>query len=199
MRPLTEHQERFCRLFALPGEDGGGPMNAADAYRRAYPRTRTPWSSASKLLRDERVLRRLAELRKQADAVRLEELEGSGIASRVQRLLRKNRDWQRLRDLVEARARQISDVPGHETGLLTAVPRQIGGERVEVYQLDKEVLDALIALEESVAKEVGRAGPGHGSVAQVIILPSNGRDVAPDLDGRKLVVDVLSDRKEAAL
>jgi len=177
---LSEEEEAFCRAFVFPEPDGSS-TSLTDAYLSAFGGNdrRSAARRAGWLKRKIRIGERICALRLEAERVLGEHLRHAGIAQRAWRLLRKNRDWQRLSDLLAARASEASEVPGHDTGLLVGSPKVIGGEKVIVYRFDKAVLDALIDLEESAARELRRLSgkdeiePG-GQV--MIFLHENGRD-----------------------
>lgn len=73
------------------------------------------------------------------------------IADKRQRLIRLNRDWQKLQSVVESRAKAVVEsgirVPGADTGLLI----QVG----KVWKVDRELLDSVRELEEAAAVEMG--------------------------------------------
>lgn len=185
--PLTLKQEAFCRILAMP-DDQGNSVPATIAYLRAFGSNseRSAKQGSQRLLKNDLVSARLEILRADAQRLLKERLPTAGIVSKAKRLMRKNKHWELLCELIEVRAKQFSKEPGADTGLLVATPKQIGGETVEVYQLDKEALDALNELEKSAARELEQLQEGNAvnlTVGQVIVvLPDNGRDRPADVN-----------------
>lgn len=182
MAALTPNQEAFCRLVALPQGEDGVPVTPSEAFRRAYRNGRG--ASVQRLLKDQKVRERISALRAEADRVLVELLAGAALASKARRILRKSRHWERLCELIEARAAEPCPAPGYATGLLGRDVKQVAGQPVETYRLDKATLDALIALEESAARELGQlvdrrdltsGGMPVGPSEVVIYLPQNER------------------------
>jgi len=68
--------------------------------------------------------------------------------------------WQRLHDIIAARAEEYANVPGGSTGLLVRRVRAIGAganaRKVEEYELDRGLLKALIDIQKQAAKELGQ-------------------------------------------
>lgn len=88
---LTENQEQFVRNI-IEG------MNQADAYRSAYPKQKmsdkTIWEAASRLMKNDKVVARLSELRN--------ELAKPSIMSAQERL-----EW--LTELIKSEGESTSD------------------------------------------------------------------------------------------
>jgi hypothetical protein len=86
-----------------------------------------------------------------------------GIALREQRIRALNDRWQRMRRLIDARAKDMADVPGGDTGLLVRKVRGIGDgsnfRQVDWYEFDHALLRELRAIEEHVAHELGQWRP----------------------------------------
>ncbi len=182
VRLLTTKQEAFCRLCAFPDEHGR-QLPLYRAYQHAYQNNcgrGAASEEASRLMSDDRIIARIGEYRIEASRVYAEQAASAGIAVKARRVLRKNRDWERIAQIFDARAAEPSTVPGHDTGLLVNVPRQIAGERVDVFQLDKPALDALNDLEESAARELGQRHAGTEITVNggqvVFYLPENHRE-----------------------
>jgi uncharacterized small protein (DUF1192 family) len=171
---MTAQEELFCQRYALPDDDGRR-RTLAQAYRLAFGETSK--GEAQSLLQRDDINERIGQLRSEADRALVERIASLGIAQKAQRMIRKNRDWERLKELIASRGLAFDCVPGGETGLLESYPRQMGGERVEAFRLDKGTLDALLDLEESAARELGQLGESMPTPAGqvVIVLPENGR------------------------
>ena len=181
-RPLTPKQEAFCRILAMPGDDGNEVV-AYVAYLRAFGSCTEDSArrQARKLLRDERIMARVHELREDAKRLLGQAVSRAGIASKAKRLLRKNKHWEAICQLIDQRAASSRGIPELDSGLMVPVPGVTDPRGGQVYQLDKASLDVLNDLEESAAKELGQIGSNveaaSESSAQVIfILPDNGRD-----------------------
>lgn len=91
-----------------------------------------------------------------------EEIRRVGIADLENRVEAQNDRWNRLRQLMEARADSVemAKVPGGKLGVLVRKEKEIGkGDKakfVEEFELDKPLLDAILALEKQVAQELGQ-------------------------------------------
>lgn len=105
------------------------------------------------------------------------------IAQQHERMVRRNRDWTRLQEMIGDRAAyyqtmETTPYPGVETGLLVRMPGKDGDR----WQLDKATLDALLALEKETAIELGdMPGAGGGAAA------STGGGMAIYLEGSDLL------------
>jgi hypothetical protein len=83
-----------------------------------------------------------------------------GVALRHQRVRALNDRWQRMKQLIEERAKDMADVPGGSSGLLVRQVKGVGeGDRfreVEYYTTDHGLLREMRQLEEQAARELGQ-------------------------------------------
>ena len=105
-----------------------------------------------------------------------ERLLTEGVASRVERVKRLNRDWERMQRVLDARAESMVDVDeGGETGLLVRQRKGLGSgdnfEIVEEYTVDTGLLRELRECEKQAAIEVGQWAEtvNHTGAAVVVI------------------------------
>lgn len=93
-------------------------------------------------------------------AIQLAAVEAEGISNRQNRVAALNDRWSRMRQVIAARAEDMAEVPGGETGLLVRQTKSIGfGENntvVEEYAVDTGLLRELRAHEEQAAKELSQ-------------------------------------------
>jgi len=161
--------ERFCQLLATPDSSGLARSRAA-AYRGAF--RATSWKArvngACRLLKRPEVTERVRELQVEA----FQALLVAGIAAKEQRLAAKHERWQRLHELIAARAASGGREPGAATGLLVPGARKKGARGGGFSRLDTEVLAAILALEESAAREMGQ-------IVDRRDVTSAGRELAP--------------------
>lgn len=90
-----------------------------------------------------------------------EAIRAKGIAERVNRVAALNDRWQRMQQVIEARAAAMgSEVPGGETGLLVKQLKMIGkgdaAQVVEEYAVDVALLKELREHERQAAQELGQ-------------------------------------------
>lgn len=91
-------------------------------------------------------------------------LRGRAISHRERRIERLNRDWLRLRQVIDDRAADpsMANVPGGDTGLIVREVKGIGTgdnfERIEVYRFDAAILKSLLDIEKQAAIELGQWG-----------------------------------------
>ncbi len=87
-------------------------------------------------------------------------IEAEGIANRRNRVAALTDRWDRMQRVIEARAADLKEVPGGDTGLLVRQLKSIGfGENntvIEEYAVDTGLLRELRAHEEQAAKELGQ-------------------------------------------
>ena len=97
------------------------------------------------------------ELVQQAQEAFRQKVLTTGIADRVKRVQRLDRDWKRMQNLMEARAVETPhDVPGAGTGLVIRKETETKhGVNIE-YATDTGLLAALLAIEQQAAKELGQ-------------------------------------------
>ena len=104
------------------------------------------------------------------------EIEIEGIANRKNRVDALNDRWSRMREVIRARAEDMTDeVAGGDTGLLVRTVKQIGsGERattIEEYAVDTGLLKSMLDHEKQAAQELGQwadkqelSGPEGGTI-----------------------------------
>jgi hypothetical protein len=92
-----------------------------------------------------------------------------GIAVREQRVKAQTDRWRRMQRIVEARAKDMQDIPGGDSGLLVRKFRGIGdGENfrvVEYYETDVGLLREFRSLEEHAARELDQWPRGSDTTA----------------------------------
>jgi hypothetical protein len=88
------------------------------------------------------------------------EVYSHGVALTEQRIAAAQDRWRRMRELIEARAATMADVPGGSTGLLMRRQRGVGeGQNfklIEWFEADVGLLREIRNLEEHVARELGQ-------------------------------------------
>lgn len=107
--------------------------------------------------------RHAGELVQAAEIVVREAVEFA-IGQKLTRIEKKNERWQLLQRVIEERAADGASnwegVPGMATGLLVHTEKSIGGgenaQVVDEFEVDRSVLQELLALEESAAEELGQ-------------------------------------------
>ncbi|HWQ32557.1 MAG TPA: hypothetical protein VNQ79_06720 [Blastocatellia bacterium] len=124
-------------------------------------------------------------------AATAEKLRAEGVLRKQNRLINLQDRIDRMCRLIEARAREMADVPGGETGLLV---RDLKGKYAdrEVYRFDAALVRELREHEKQAAQELGQwvekqetSISGSGPLV-TIVMPDNGRTVgisSPDGDG----------------
>ena len=127
------------------------------------------------------------------------------ISSRDARLQALQDRWDRLRRLIDARAVEMADVPGGNTGLLV---RDYKGKNaaLPVYKVDTALLAELRAHERQAAEELGQWNEDKPVSKQVIVVmsrptpPENAQKVLeappepPPLDLPGVVIDLVPPR-----
>jgi len=102
----------------------------------------------------------------------------SGIADVKTRIERKQRDWERLQQIVRERAADpaMAGVPGGATGLLAVTVKVTKNGVIPEYRVDTGLLGALREMEEDAARELGQrvekrevGGIAGGAPVQVVI------------------------------
>lgn len=87
-------------------------------------------------------------------------VRSKGIAGLENRLGALQDRWERMKQLIEARAAEHADIPGGQTGLLVRTIKRIGSgdnwERVELFALDTGLLKELREHEKQAAQELGQ-------------------------------------------
>ena len=83
-----------------------------------------------------------------------------GIADRQNRVDAINDRWNRMKAVIDARAEDLADVPGGDTGLLVEQWKRIGAgkdaETVKEYAVDTGLLGSMLAHEKQAAQELGQ-------------------------------------------
>jgi hypothetical protein len=105
-RPLKNaKQEAFCRFLATPDERGRFIDGSEAARKAGYSQesASNPSNRAYRLLEDERVRLRYEYLLERIQGEIVKRAESAGIAIKANRIARKNRSWNDLQDLIEAR------------------------------------------------------------------------------------------------
>lgn len=108
-------------------------------------------------------------------------LQHLGIAQKTQRILEKDKRWQKLKEIVELRALDAQNngnetdlAMGMGTGLVVKTRQAIGGDEIdEVYKISTDILTAMEDLETSAAKELGQLNTGANINIQKAIIGVN--------------------------
>ena len=106
------------------------------------------------------------------------------IAKKRRRVARLERDWQRMQDLIDARAEEMADVTGGDTGLLVRQTKVVGtGKNVQIieeYVFDRALIAELRDTEKQAAQELKQWSEtvDHGGVVQVEVADARDRLVA---------------------
>jgi hypothetical protein len=80
------------------------------------------------------------------------------ISNRNARVQAKQNRWDRMRGLIEARAQEMKDVPGGETGMLVRDFKGKDANQV-VYKFDASLVNELNKVEKQAAEELGQWVP----------------------------------------
>ncbi|MDB5349482.1 MAG: Helix-turn-helix of insertion element transposase [Planctomycetota bacterium] len=94
-----------------------------------------------------------------------ESIRKKGIAVKENRVRALNTRWKALHRVIEARAAEMEEIPGGDTGLLCHTVRGIGRgedfERIDVYEVDTGLLRELRETEKQAAQELGQWAEKH--------------------------------------
>lgn len=160
--PLTLGMERFAHYFAIPPEDGKG-RSMTDAYMLAYPGTKSRVQACTKaveLMKRANVKAKVAQLRKEYQDMVLEEVKLCSIASRAERVRRKNDHWLRIQQLLDERAKAAEKVQERID--------EIKAELRSIEPDNPKRIDLQIALNDLLTKFTRIAGESTGMLARTV-------------------------------
>ena len=145
MPVLTNHRhEQFVQHLAKG-------LSVTRAYASVYGESDCAGKLGSRLAKKDDIRERVLELQKgmAAGVIHAE------ISNRNARVQAKQNRWDRMRGLIEARAQEMKDVPGGETGMLVRDFKGKDANQV-VYKFDASLVNELNKVEKQAAEELGQ-------------------------------------------